>query len=383
MAFITLDAKKLKENYEHLENLMTQHGIKLSLVSKMLCGNEKYLDVLLKLGAPQVCDSRVTNLKMIKELSPETETIYIKPPPKRSLRKIVEYADISFNTEYETIKLLSEEAKAQGKVHKIVIMIELGELREGVMRDDFMDFYGKVFELPNIEVVGIGANLTCMYGVLPNHDKLIQLCLYTQLIEAKFNKKIPYVSGGSSVTIPLIHHNLLPHGINHFRVGETLYLGTDVYNNKSFEEMHNDVFKLNAEIIELIEKPIVPMGEIGHNLTGDTLEFDQQQVADRAYRAILDLGLLDVEPDHIKPTDEKLEIVGESSDMIVIDLGTNPGNYKVGDLVEFKLDYMGTLRVMNSNYVDKKVTNADAVLHKPDLKVKQAAETTKKDKVTK
>ncbi len=105
MAFITIEAKKKKEKYEHLENLMTKHGIKLELVSKMLCGNEKYLDVLLKLGAPQVCDSRVTNLQMIKELSPETETIYIKPPPKRSLRKIVEFADISFNTEYETIKL--------------------------------------------------------------------------------------------------------------------------------------------------------------------------------------------------------------------------------------------------------------------------------------
>lgn len=379
MAFITLDAKKLKENYDHLETLMTKHGIKLSLVSKMLCGNEKYLDVLLKLGADQICDSRVTNLRMIKELAPNVETIYIKPPPKRSLRKIVEYADISFNTEYETIKLLSEEAKLQGKTHKIVIMIELGELREGVMRDDFMDFYAKVFELPNIEVVGIGTNLTCMYGVLPNHDKLIQLCLYTQLIEAKFNKRIPYVSGGSSVTIPLIHHNLLPHGINHFRVGETLYLGTDVYNSKSFDDMHNDVFELKAEIIELIEKPIIPMGEIGHNLTGETMEFDQGLVADRAYRAILDLGLLDVEPDHITPIDETLEIVGESSDMIVIDLGTNPKNYKVGDLVEFKLDYMGILRVMNSIYVDKKVVNADAVTAKPDLKVKE----TPKEKVTK
>lgn len=379
MAFITLDAKKLKENYDHLETLMTKHGIKLSLVSKMLCGNEKYLDVLLKLGADQICDSRVTNLRMIKELAPNVETIYIKPPPKRSLRKIVEYADISFNTEYETIKLLSEEAKLQGKTHKIVIMIELGELREGVMRDDFMDFYAKVFELPNIEVVGIGTNLTCMYGVLPNHDKLIQLCLYTQLIEAKFNKRIPYVSGGSSVTIPLIHHNLLPHGINHFRVGETLYLGTDVYNSKSFDDMHNDVFELKAEIIELIEKPIIPMGEIGHNLTGETKEFDQGLVADRAYRAILDLGLLDVEPDHITPIDETLEIVGESSDMIVIDLGTNPKNYKVGDLVEFKLDYMGILRVMNSVYVDKKVVNADAVTAKPDLKVKE----TPKEKVTK
>jgi len=73
-------------------------------------------------------------------------------------------------------------------------MIEMGELREGVMGDAFIDFYESVFNLSNIEVVGIGTNLSCLYGVLPNQDKLIQLSLYEQLIEAKFNKNIPYVS---------------------------------------------------------------------------------------------------------------------------------------------------------------------------------------------
>ncbi|MCB0697429.1 MAG: alanine racemase, partial [Chitinophagaceae bacterium] len=175
MAFVTLDKEKLADNYHYLDTLFKQKGIKWSVVSKMLCGNKTYLDVLLKLGVKEVCDSRVTNLKRIKAINPEVETAYIKPPPKRSVRKIVEFADVSFNTEFETIKLLSDAAVEQNKTHKVIIMIELGELREGVMREDFMDFYAKVFELPNIEVIGIGTNLTCMYGVLPNHDKLIQL----------------------------------------------------------------------------------------------------------------------------------------------------------------------------------------------------------------
>src|SRR5690606_23701583 len=134
-------------------------------------------------------------------------------------------------------------------LHKIIIMIELGELREGAMREDVIDFYEKVFHLPNIEVAGLGTNLTCMYGVLPNQDKLLQLCLYAQLIEARFNRKIPYISGGTSVTIPLISRGLLPKDVNHFRVGETLFLGTDVYSSKPNPEMHQDVFKLYAEII--------------------------------------------------------------------------------------------------------------------------------------
>ncbi|MGV3631814.1 MAG: alanine racemase [Bacteroidota bacterium] len=354
MAFITLNTSKLRDNFETLNELFEKNRIEWAIVAKMLCGNRKYLETLIGLGINQICDSRIDNLEIIKSISPEIETVFIKPPAKRNAARIVRFADVSFNTEYETIQLLSKAAVRQGKTHRIVIMIELGELREGVMRENFIAFYSKVFRLPNIEVIGIGTNLTCMYGVLPNHDKLIQLCLYKQLVEARFNKQIPYISGGASVTIPLIGKGLLPAGINHFRVGETLFLGTDVYNCTYYKHMHNDVFKLYAEIIELNEKPLVPNGELGHNLSGNTLEFDESLAGSSSYRAIVDVGLLDVEEGSIVPTDASIQIAGASSDMIVLDLGENTRNLKVGDTIEFSLDYMGILRLMNSDYIDKR-----------------------------
>ncbi len=355
MAFITLDQKKLKSNFDFLNKIFEKNKIQWSVVSKILCGNKEFLSVLLNLGIKQVCDSRISNLKIIKDINPNIETIYIKPPAKRSIANVVKFANISMNTEIETIQLLSIEAKKQNKIHKIIIMIELGELREGVMGDDLVAFYADIFKIDNIEVVGIGTNLSCLYGVLPNHDKLIQLSLYKQLIEVKFNKNIQYISGGSSVTIPLIFQNLLPKGINHFRVGETLFLGTDVYNNTVLDKMNPDVFRLYVEIIELIEKPQVPMGEMGTNVDGISYEFDENLVGKTSYRAIVDIGLLDVEEKHINPVDKNISFVGASSDMLVIDLGENSKNYKVGDLLEFKLDYMGTLRIINSRYIDKKV----------------------------
>lgn len=355
MAFITLDQNKLKANFEYLDNLFERNNIQWTVVSKLLCGNKDFLNVLLKLGIKQISDSRITNLKTIKSLDPSIETMYIKPPAKRAVANVVKYADISMNTEVDTIQLLSQEAKRQNKTHKVVIMVELGELREGVMGDDVVEFYAEIFKLENIEVVGIGTNLSCLYGVLPNHDKLIQLSLYKQLIETKFNKKIQYVSGGSSVTIPLIFQHLLPKGVNHFRVGETLFLGTDVYNNSVIKKMRPDVFRLYAEIIELIEKPQVPIGEMGTNVEGHSFEFKDNLRGQTSYRAIIDIGLLDVEEKHIEPIDKKLSFVGASSDMLVYDLGENNKNYKVGDLLEFKLDYMGTLRIINSRYIDKKV----------------------------
>ncbi|HLW41570.1 MAG TPA: alanine racemase [Flavobacterium sp.] len=355
MAIITLHKERLEYNFERLNYFFKSKDIQWSVVTKMLCGNELFLKEVLMLHPKQVCDSRVSNLKAIKKINPNIETIYIKPTPKRSVKSVVKFADISMNTDIDTIKALSAEAQKQNKIHKIIIMIELGELREGVMREDFIAFYDKVFQLKNIEVVGIGANLSCLYGVLPSTDKLIQLSLYKQLIEAKFNKKIRYVSGGSSVTIPLIFNKQLPESINHFRVGETLFQGTDVYKDKPSRLLKQDVFTLKAEIIELIEKPKIPEGDFGSNMEGKTFEFDNKEIGKTSFRAILDLGILDVDKAHIFPKDKNIQFFGASSDMIIVDLQANANEYKVGDYLEFSLNYMGALRAMNSSYIEKVV----------------------------
>lgn len=355
MAFIVLERAKLKHNYQYLNQFFKEREMEWGIVAKLLCGNELFLKEVIDLGIAQICDSRVSNLKIIKDIDPQVETVYIKPPPKRSIDEIVKVADVSFNTELATIKLLSKAAQNQNKIHKIVIMIELGELREGVLRDDLIDFYEHIVQLPNIDVVGIGTNLTCMYGVLPNNDKLIQLSLYTQIIEAKFNRKIPYISGGASVTIPLIKNNILPQAINHFRVGETLFCGTDVYHNEPFPELKSDVFTLYAEVLEINEKPLVPDGDLGLNLMGEQIEIDEKLLGKETNRALVDVGLLDIESDHIRPMKEYMSIIGASSDMLVVDLKENQEKIKVGDLIPFTMNYMGILRIMNSDYVDKRV----------------------------
>lgn len=357
MAYITLNPRKLRDNYRQLDGLFSKNGIEWAIVAKVLCGNRLYLEQVLGLGIRQVCDSRIDNLQRIREIAPEVETIFIKPPARRNAARIVAHADISFNTELGTIQALSDAAVAAGKTHRIMIMIELGELREGVLREDFIEFFGKALALPNIEIIGIGANLTCMYGVLPSEDKLRQLCIYRELVEAKFGHELAYVSGGASVTIPLIRRGELPAGVNHFRVGETLFLGTDVYNSKPFPHMHNDVFRLHAEIIELSEKPQVPVGDMGQNLCGKQPVFDDALRGGRSCRAIVDIGLLDVEDGHIEPVDRELKIAGASSDMLVVDLGRNPRGLKAGDLIEFRMDYMGILRIMHSDYVEKRLEN--------------------------
>jgi predicted amino acid racemase len=355
MAYIELNKEKLRHNFHYLNALFERNDIQWGIVSKILCGNKEYIKLLLELGIKEIHDSRISNLKVIKELDPTIQTVYIKPPPKKSIKSLVKFADVSLNTEFETIKFISAEAGRQKKNHKIIIMIEMGDLREGILGEDLIDFYSSIFKLPNIEVIGLGTNLNCLNGIMPTHDKMIQLSLYEQLIEATFNKKIPWVSGGSSVTIPMLFKKLIPKGVNHFRVGETLFFGTDLISGKAIKGMKTDVFKLYAEIIELTEKPKVPMGEIGTNVAGESPEINENDYGKTSFRAILDIGLLDIDTKNIKPYKKNFKFSGASSDMIVLDIGRNSGKLKVGDSVEFRPDYMGVLRILNSDYIDKKI----------------------------
>jgi predicted amino acid racemase len=356
MAFIKLYRKKLEENYAFLDHIFKSRNIQWGVVSKLLCGNKIYLKEIIALGVREIHDSRVSNLKKIKGLDPDIQTVYIKPPAKRSIESIVKYADISFNTEIYTIQLLSDAAVRQDKIHKVIIMIEMGDLREGVMGEELIDFYGSILKMPNIEISGIGTNLNCLSGVMPTQDKLIQLSLYKQLIEAKFNISIPYVSGGTSVAIPLILKNARPMAVNHFRIGEALFFGKDLFTGDTIAGMHNDVFKLYAEIIEITEKPNSPTGELGENVAGNS--FSMNDVTDlgiTSLRAILDIGLLDMQPQNLESDDADITIVDASSDMLVIDISNSNKTYKIGDLVAFKIRYMGALYLLNSDYIEKTI----------------------------
>lgn len=353
MAFLKLYRKKLKHNYLFLDELFKRNNIEWGAVSKLLCGNKLFIQELVDLGIKELHDTRITNLKVIKQVAPEIQTVYIKPPPKRSIASVIKYADVSFNTDLTTIKLLSAEAVKQEKSHKIIIMIEMGDLREGVLGEELLAFYGKIFALPGINIVGLGTNLNCLNGIMPSQDKLIQLCLYKQLIEAKFNHKISWVSGGTTVTIPMLIKKQVPKGVNHFRVGEALYFGKDLFSGGVISGMYSDVFRLYTEIIELYEKPVIPVGEQMENPSGKKTAFDDADRGKKSYRAILDIGLLDCNPQFLIPEDKETAIIEASSDMLVVDLGRNEKNYKVGDLITFQLKYMGALGIMNSNYIQK------------------------------
>lgn len=253
MAELIIHSDKIKENIKYLSSYFDSHNIEWSLITKVFSGDKTFLKKILTKEVIEninsVGDSRLTSLRNLREVNPDLRTIYIKPPAEIYADDVVKYANISLNTSLSTIKALNESAKKRNLIHKIIIMIELGELREGVNREEIIEFYESVFNLTNIEVIGIGSNLGCMYGVEPTYDKLMQLSLYKELISAKFKRDLKFVSGGTSITLPLVENEIIPKDINHFRIGEAVFFGNSPLDGKPFKNLHSNTFEFYANII--------------------------------------------------------------------------------------------------------------------------------------
>lgn len=360
MAELVVKSDDIIENVEKLNKYLDKHNVTWSLVVKVLSGHQEFLEKLLfhpvVKGLHSVGDSRISGLRIIKEINPDIVTMYVKPPAMDIIEPLVSYADISLNTSFQTIEALNAEAGRQGKKHRVIIMIELGELREGILREKVIEFYKRVFDLENIVIEGIGTNLGCMYGIQPTYDKLVQMSLYKQLIDAKFNTNLPIISGGSSITLPLMCKSTMPKNINHLRVGETAFLGISPLDGEVFLDLSTEAFEYLGNVIELELKETSPDGIISEGNIGQTAEDVDR---DHSYRAILDFGILDVDVHELTPKDKEIRFAGTTSDMSVYDLGPvdkrKQCRYKVGDKVRFSPSYMAVARLMNSKFIDKTI----------------------------
>jgi len=359
VARLRIYRERIIRNIEKMNVLMRKHGKEWTLVTKVLGGNKEVLRAILNsdviYNTHSIADSRVSNLRMIKSIDGNIVTMYLKPPAKSYVKGVVQYADISVNTDYTTLYAINEEAIRQSKIHRVIIMIEMGELREGVVRENFLDFYEKVFSLPNVEVIGLGTNLGCMYGIEPTFDKLIQLGLYKQLIETRFDRKIELVSGGSSITLPLLSRGKMPKQVNHLRIGEAIFLGTTPLTNKKFADLSTNTFEFVGNIVEFEKKEMRPDGVIGNGNVGHAELSEENETTVKEYKAIVDFGLVDVNNAYLVSKDRDINFLGTTSDLTVYSLGNTKRHYGTGKTILFKPNYMAVAQLMNSKYISKDI----------------------------
>lgn len=355
MNHVTIDLRALQHNIRTIDSWLTERGASWTLVTKALCGHADTVNALQRIGVRSMADSRLANLRAINRDSADFESWYLRLPHLPAIPEIVELADVSLNSEMRAIEALDAEARHRNRVHRVVVMVELGDLREGVLPGALLEFYERAFRFDNIEIIGIGANLGCLSGVIPSIDQLSQLVLYHELLELKFDHRIPFISAGSSAVLPLMLEDKVPAAINHYRIGEAVFLGTDLVNGGTLPGLRDDAITLEVEVVEVREKGLVPLGETASIAPFEAFDDDEAQPGQRGYRAVVTVGQLDTEIQGLTPLDERYRLTGASSDLAVLNLGDNPENLAVGDSISFRPGYGSLVRLMLSPYVDKVV----------------------------
>lgn len=347
---LEVNLTKLEHNVRTLNGVCKAHKINTMAVTKCFCALDPMVASIVAGGVDFLADSRIENLERMQRF--DIPKVLLRLPMASEVDRVVAAADISNNSELSTMALLDAEAAKQGKSHGIILMVDLGDLREGVWPTDVDHTVAEILKLKHVRLVGLGVNLTCYGGVIPDETNLGKLCEIAEGIEAKFGIQLDIVSGGNSSSLHLLDKNRMPARVNNLRPGEALLLGRETAYGENIANMHGDVFTFKAQIIELKEKQSVPIGEIGMDAFGNKPTYVDRGLRKRA---ILGVGRQDVNPDSLTLKDAGMIILGASSDHLIVDVTDAAKAYQVGDVVEFSVDYGSLLQLMTSEYIGKQM----------------------------
>jgi len=350
--YVDIRVADVLQNLKAVSSHTSAHGVGLTVVTKALACYRPLVERLVAAGATSIAEAHIETLRLYDDLP--AEKWLIRAPLPSQVADVVRFADVSLNSEIATIQALGRAATEQGRTHKVVIMIELGDRREGVMPDDAVDFCLAVAAVPGVELHGIGTQFGCYSHVVPSAPPLQQLAKLVGAIERRLGRPLPVVSGGASNALHMLLDGTLPPQVNHLRVGDSVLTGRVADYTTPIPGACPDPFTLMAEIFEIKDKPSKPAGL---RVPGDLPVADDAHFPDLGVRrrALVAVGKQDVDIRHLVPTDPRITIQEGSSDAFVVDLTDCAGEYKVGDELAFVMDYFSILPAMVSGFVDKRI----------------------------
>lgn len=345
---LLIDRVKFRENATILREFFARNNKSFHAVTKCFCAYEPMLEILAESGIRQMGDSRLENLARVRQYA--EHSLLLRIPMLSEVSDVVRLSDASLNSEWEVIGALSDAALTQNKRHGVILMLELGDRREGVLPEEAEAMIEQMMSLRGIRLIGLGANFNCYGGVIPDEDKMKQLAQLARRTEERYRIKLDYVSGGNSGSLWLIEEARMPAAVNHLRIGEALLLGRETSFGRRFLGLNQDVFTLRLEVIECKRKPSVPEGRIGLNALGEAVSFEDKGII---RRAILALGAQDCNPDGLTPRVSGVSWLGSSSDHSIYDITRASRDIKVGDTLDFDVNYAALNKLFTSEYVHK------------------------------
>lgn len=354
MPTLHIDLAKLDHNIRFLKDFLSKRGLSMLGAAKGCNAYPPFVRLLQKAGVARVGMSR---LEQIAGLAPErpSEPILLALPPQSQAVDVVRQFEASLNSELETVKVLASAAETVGSRHGIILMVEVGDLREGVMPEDLPALARACHDCcrDHLAIVGVGAQFSCMSGLLPNAYSLERLAEAAAKVRRELDLPELTVSVGGSDFVRWLEHNDMPDGIHEVRLGFSVLLGRYPDSDLPHPNLHNDALLLEAEILEVRDKPSLPWGATGVNALGEKPMFVDKGIRTRA---ILDFGAIETEPSGLTCTEPGITPVGYNSNYSVFDVADAPRALRAGDTLTFRMNYKAMTLAFYSPLVRKAVT---------------------------
>lgn len=350
MPRLLVDLPAIVANVKALVGLCGEYGVSVCGVTKGCGGERPIAEAFVRGGVAQLADSRLDNLEKYGDLS--VPRLLIRTPAPSEADRVVCTADVSINTELATLQALDAACARQGvERHGVMLMLDLGDLREGIVD------YGELCALADfvraserLYVYGVGANLNCLSFVLPDADKMAELSEVARKLGERMGLRELVVSGGNSTNVHMLMSGESLGAVNSLRLGEALLFGRERAAYGRIPGTRDDVFRFQAQIVELKKKPSLPWGTAGVDSYGRRHTFEDRGLR---MRAVLSFGHLDSDVGVMRPVDDGVQIVGSSSDHTVVDVTDSHRAYCVGDIIEFACGYHAVAHAFASPYVEK------------------------------
>lgn len=342
---LEVDLGAIETNTSFLVEQLGLVGIRVTGVTKATLGSPHAGAAMLRGGATGLGDSRVENLERLEAGGVVAPRTLIRSPMLSQVDAVVRHASTSLNTDYSVLEALSRSAAHRGTTHAVVLMVELGDLREGVLPAELVPLARHVTGLAGLSLAGIGTNLACQNGVVPDDVNMQRLSALAEDVEAAVGSALAVVSGGNSANLGWALNATDTGRVDELRLGEAILLGLDPLTRSPIAGLRTDAVVLVAELIEVRTKPRVPWGHLGQTAFGSR---PPRQGGGTLRQGILALGRQDVDPDGLVPPDG-VTILGTSSDHLVVDLGDHAA--AAGDELAFGVGYGALLRAMTSPFV--------------------------------
>ncbi|MGF1598864.1 MAG: alanine/ornithine racemase family PLP-dependent enzyme [Acidimicrobiales bacterium] len=339
---LVIDLDKIADNARQLVTRTARRGISVTAVTKAMLGAPELAGVLG--AAAGLGDSRIENIERMRHAGVDSPMLLLRSPVPSQIRRVVDADTMSVNTELDVLSALSCAARAAGRVHDVLVMVELGDLREGVMPADLDETIRHVVRLPALRLRGLGANLACRNGIEPSDENMGELTAMVESVEASFGVELDTVSGGNSANLDWALGPGDTGRVNNLRLGESILLGREPLQRRPIAGLHTDAITLVAEVIECHRKPTRPWGRAGQNSFGETPEIEDRG---ETWQVIVAMGRQDTDPGDLIPPDG-LEILAASSDHLILAAAER---LAPGHEIRFLPGYSALLRSMTSPFV--------------------------------